>query len=158
MSCSSWACSSLLLGALACSRAPAQDLAINGAPPQVDTPVGAPPGPAEPGPELKNPFDGDVTAAQQGRILFEQFNCSCHGGRGGGGMGPSLRDGEWLYGSSDAALFGAIADGRAHGMPAWGSRIPERQIWQLVTYIRTLGSLVEPEAPSQIVPPPPFGP
>jgi cytochrome c oxidase cbb3-type subunit 3 len=71
-------------------------------------------------------------------------------------MGPSLRDGEWVYGSTDAALYGAIADGRAHGMPAWGSRIPEPLVWQLVSYIRTLGTSTEPSAPSQIVPPPPM--
>jgi cytochrome c oxidase cbb3-type subunit III len=157
MSCSSWACSLLLLmAAAACSRAPAQDLAINGAPPQQVNPVGAPPGPPERTPQLTNPFGADVSAAQSGRILFENFNChGCHGGRAGGGMGPSLRDGAWLYGDSDAALYGAIADGRARGMPAWGGRIPELQIWQLVSYIRTLTGAQEPQAPNPVIPPPP---
>ncbi|HKU42976.1 MAG TPA: c-type cytochrome [Polyangiales bacterium] len=142
--------------AAACSSAPAQDLAINGAPPLMANPVGPPPGPREPGPVLKNPLGNDSSAPQQGRQWFAQFNCAgCHGDHGGGGMGPSLRDGEWIYGDSDAALYGAIVEGRAHGMPAWGSRIPEPLVWQLVSYLRTLGSDVEPQGPSQIIPPPP---
>jgi mono/diheme cytochrome c family protein len=46
-------------------------------------------------------------------------------------------------------------EGRAHGMPAWGTRIPDPLVWQLVSYIRTLGKQSEPEAPSQNIPPPP---
>jgi cytochrome c oxidase cbb3-type subunit 3 len=156
MSSSSWVCSALLLAAAACSRAPAQELAINGAPPALGSVVGKPPGPPEPGPQVQNPFGSDSTAAKAGRVLFDQFNCSgCHGGHAGGGMGPSLRDGDWIYGQTDAALYGAIAQGRAHGMPAYGARIPQPFVWQLVSYIRTLGSQTEPEAPSQDIPPPP---
>lgn len=160
MSSSSWASNGLLLmlfavGCSAKASAP-PDLAINGSPPSLTNRVGPPPGPAEHAPELKNPFDGDTTAAQQGYVLFNQFNCSgCHGGHAGGGMGPSLRDGAWIYGNTDRDLYGAIVDGRAHGMPAWGSRISEPLVWQLVSYIRTLGTQTEPQAPSQIVPPPP---
>jgi len=146
-----------LLLLAACGRSQASELAINGSPPVLTNRVGVPPGPVEPGEELKNPFDSDSTAAQEGRKLFTQFNCSgCHGDHAGGGMGPSLRDAEWIYGSSDGALYGAIVDGRAHGMPAWGSRIPEPQVWQLVSYLRSFGTSSEPEAPSQIVPPPPM--
>jgi cytochrome c oxidase cbb3-type subunit 3 len=158
MSSSSWVCSelALLLLAAGCTAKASSDLAINGSPPALTNAVGEPPGPAEPAPQLTNPFGSDTTAAQQGQVLFNQFNCSgCHGGHAGGGMGPSLRDGAWIYGSSDAALYGAIADGRAHGMPAWGTRIPEPLVWQLVSYIRTLGTQSEPQAPSQIIPPPP---
>lgn len=140
----------------ACNKAPAQDLALNGAPPTLINSVGTPPGPVEPAPQLSNPFTpSDTAAAQHGRMWFDQFNCSgCHGGHAGGGMGPSLRDDDWIYGDSDAEIYGAIVDGRAHGMPAWGGRIPEPQVWQLVSYIRTLGTQNEPEAPSQATPPP----
>lgn len=160
MWCSSSACKLAALGALplmaaACNKAPAQDLALNGAPPAMINSVGTPPGPLEPGPTLRNPFAGDTTAAQRGQMWFDQFNCSgCHGGHAGGGMGPSLRDDDWIYGDTDARIYGAIVDGRAHGMPAWGGRIPEPQVWQLVAYIRTLGTQNEPEAPSLITPPP----
>jgi cytochrome c oxidase cbb3-type subunit 3 len=161
MSCSSSACeraglgATLLLMAAACSSAPAQDLALNGAPAAQMNPVGVPPGPVEPAPIMRNPLGGDSAAARSGRLWWAQFNCGgCHGDHAGGGMGPSLRDGAWIYGNSDGQVFGAIADGRAHGMPAWGGRIPELQVWQLVTYLRTLGTSDEPEAPSVVIPPP----
>ena len=63
-------------------------------------------------------------------------------------MGPSLRDVDWLYGSSDEAIFSSIAEGRGKGMPAWGSRIPDEQIWKLVSYIRSLRTASEPDPPT----------
>ena len=57
-----------------------------------------------------------AAAIAEGRQLFVQMNCSgCHGGRAGGGMGPSLRDVDWIYGDTDAQIFDSIAEGRAHG-------------------------------------------
>jgi cytochrome c oxidase cbb3-type subunit 3 len=98
--------------------------------------------------DVHNPHAGDAAAAATGRQLFVGFNCAgCHGGYGGGGMGPSLRDSLWIYGSSDAQIFSSIAEGRAYGMPAWGGHIPEDLIWQLVTYINTLETSNEPLKP-----------
>jgi cytochrome c oxidase cbb3-type subunit 3 len=91
---------------------------------------------------------GDREAMQEGRRLFVHFNCSgCHGGHAGGGMGPSLRDKDWIYGSDPAHIFASIADGRAHGMPSWGTRLPTEQVWQLTAYISSLGTSTEPEPP-----------
>ena len=85
---------------------------------------------------------------QDGRRLFNWYNCSgCHGGHGGGGMGPSLRDRTWLYGDRDDQIFDSIAEGRSKGMPAWGSKIPSDQIWQLVAYIKSMRTPQEPEPP-----------
>ncbi len=112
----------------------------------IDQPVGPVPGVGDI-PPMKNPVD-DPGAAAQGRRLFVQYNCAgCHGGRAGGGMGPSLRDTDWLYGSSADRIFNSIAQGRGHGMPSWGVRIPDKQIWQLVAYIQSLRTPDEPEAP-----------
>ena len=95
-----------------------------------------------------NPYTQDRTAATEGRQLFIRFNCSgCHGGRAGGGMGPSLRDVDWLYGDHDAQLFSSIAEGRAHGMPSWQPRLTADQIWKLVTYIKSLRTRNEPNPP-----------
>jgi cytochrome c oxidase cbb3-type subunit III len=33
------------------------------------------------------------------------------------------------------------------GMPAWGTRIPQQQIWQLVAYIQSINTGHEPDAP-----------
>jgi cytochrome c oxidase cbb3-type subunit 3 len=62
-------------------------------------------------------------------------------------MGPSLRDPVWLYGDRDDQIFDSIAHGRSAGMPAWGSKIPENQIWELVAYIKSMGTPQEPEPP-----------
>jgi len=98
--------------------------------------------------DVRNPYAGNASAANEGRQLFVQYNCSgCHGGRGGGGMGPSLRDSLWIYGSSDAQLLGSITEGRPAGMPTWGGRIPRDQMWKLIAYVRTLGTPQEPDAP-----------
>lgn len=95
---------------------------------------------------LVNPYAGDGSAIATGRKLFLHYNCAgCHGGRAGGGMGPSLRDSVWAYGSSDTQLFATITEGRPVGMPAWGGRIPEDQIWQLISYIRSLRTPQEPD-------------
>jgi cytochrome c oxidase cbb3-type subunit 3 len=95
---------------------------------------------------LKNPYAGDEAAAMDGRQLFVWYNCAgCHGGHAGGGMGPSLRDSLWRYGNSDAQLFATITEGRPQGMPTWGGKIPEEQIWKIITYIRTLNTPREPD-------------
>lgn len=113
----------------------------------VNQPVGPVPGPGDITP-LENPMAGDATARMEGYHLFQQFNCAgCHGGRAGGGMGPSLRDPEWLYGSTADRIFNSIAQGRGRGMPSWGMRIPEKELWELTAYIQSLRTDDEPEAP-----------
>jgi cytochrome c oxidase cbb3-type subunit 3 len=108
------------------------------------------PGPKPPSDTRPGPYTGDAVAQVQGRELFVRYNCSgCHGGRGGGGMGPSLRDEDWIYGSSDADIFDSISQGRAHGMPAWGTRVPEQQLWKLVAYIDSMRKPNEPDAPRE---------
>ena len=97
---------------------------------------------------LRNPYTGNAQAERDGRQLFLSYNCvGCHGGRAGGGMGPSLRDSAWIYGNTDADLFGTITEGRPNGMPTWGGKIPEDQIWKLISYIRTLRTSAEPDPP-----------
>lgn len=119
-----------------------------GATPPVPTTVGPVPGGISPPVERTNPFANDPVALQDGRRLFDWYNCSgCHGGHAGGGMGPSLRDKVWLYGSRDDQVFDSIAEGRSNGMPAWGTKIPERQIWELVAYIKSMRTPQEPDPP-----------
>jgi cytochrome c oxidase cbb3-type subunit 3 len=135
------------LAAGACNRQPAEAPAGLSGRPDAKSLVGPIPGPGGHA-SMRNPLAGDAAAASEGRRLFVQFNCSgCHGGRAGGGMGPSLRDTDWLYGASDAQVFDSIAQGRAHGMPAWGTKLPEDVVWKLVAYIGSLRTPAEPDAP-----------
>jgi cytochrome c oxidase cbb3-type subunit 3 len=62
-------------------------------------------------------------------------------------MGPSLRDAVWIYGDKDSQIFSSIFEGRSKGMPSWGSKIPEHQIWELVAYIKSMGTPQEPDPP-----------
>ena len=90
---------------------------------------------------LTNPFEGDRTAVATGARIFVAYNCvDCHGADGSGAMGPSFQDGRWRFGGSPSEVFESIYQGRPEGMPAWGGRISEDQIWMLVAYIRTLAA------------------
>ena len=90
---------------------------------------------------LANPFEGDRGAIATGARIFVAYNCvDCHGADGSGAMGPSLQDGRWRFGGSASAVFESIYQGRPEGMPAWGGRISEEQIWMLVAYVRSLSA------------------
>jgi len=139
----------VLAAGVACGcQSQAKEVAVEGAAPAVSIPVGPIPGPPIPPNLPANPYANNNVAILEGRHLFVRYNCSgCHGGHAGGGMGPSLRDPAWIYGGDDAHVFDSIAEGRAHGMPSWGSKIPEQQIWQLVAYIKSLRTPMEADPP-----------
>jgi len=85
----------------------------------------------------------------EGQRLFQWMNCAgCHGPHGGGGMGPSLMDAEWRYGSGMADIVRTIDGGRPNGMPSFHNRLTGQQMWQLAAYVRALSGL----APSDAVP------
>jgi len=65
-----------------------------------------------------------------------------------GVWGPSLRDEVWIYGNRDDQIMNTLIHGRSNGMPAWGSKIPESQMWKLVAYIKSMNTPVEPDAPA----------
>lgn len=88
---------------------------------------------------LRNPFEGNREAIATGARIFVAYNCvDCHGADGSGAMGPSFQDGRWRFGGSPSEVFESIYQGRPEGMPAWGGRISEEQIWMLVAYVRSL--------------------
>lgn len=91
--------------------------------------------------QIKNPYEGDKGAVATGSKLFIAYNClDCHGADGSGSMAPSFQDGRWHFGGSPAEVFESIYQGRPDGMPAWGGRISNDQIWMLTAYVRSLAS------------------
>lgn len=101
------------------------------------------PSPEQPPP---GPYDDNAWAINEGKRLFEWFNCTgCHA-HGGGDMGPPLMDARWIYGSEPENIYATIMEGRPNGMPSFRGRIPEAQVWQLVAYVRSLSGLVSREA------------
>jgi len=103
------------------------------------------PGGAQTAPEIGNPFYGNAYSISEGQRLFSWYNCTgCHA-NGGGGIGPPLIKTTWIYGGEPANIFDTIVKGRPNGMPAWGGRIPEYQVWQLVAFVRSMNNL-QPKA------------
>ena len=97
-------------------------------------------GPPQEAPEIANPYADDPGALAQGRQLYNSFNCAgCHGGAGGGGMGPPLADEDWIYGNSDAQIYATIVQGRPNGMPAFGPALSGEAVWKLAAYVKSLG-------------------
>ena len=106
------------------------------------------PGPAVSTPQTTGPYDDNAYAIAEGQRLYAQLNCvGCHA-HGGGGMGPPLMDDKWLYGSEPANIFATIVEGRPNGMPAFGGKLSNDQVWQLVAYVRSLSGLVRQDAAS----------
>jgi len=107
------------------------------------------PGGRQTQPSVSNPSDGSAYEISEGKRLFDWYNCSgCHA-NGGGGIGPPLIKDEWIYGKEPANLFDTIVKGRPNGMPSWGGRIPEYQVWQLVAFVRSLNNL-EPKSATPV--------
>jgi mono/diheme cytochrome c family protein len=125
-------------------------------PPPGLSPIGNRQSELRPGPKVReiaarNPHEGNEDALADGKRLFDHFNCSgCHAA-GGGAIGPALIDDEWIYGSRPGNIFWTIVEGRPQGMPAFGGRISEDQIWRLVTFVRSAAGLKDTE--TETVPP-----
>lgn len=102
-----------------------------------------------PAARVANPYWQDAAAIREGKRLFDWYNCSgCHA-QGGGGMGPPLIDDTWIYGSAPANLYDTIYEGRPGGMPAFGGRIPEDELWKLVAFVTSLSKKSAAQGGSQ---------
>lgn len=97
-----------------------------------------------------NSFNGKADAAEAGKVVY-QANClSCHGDKGlgdgpaGATLDPKPADlTEPAKNDTDGQILWHISEGAAAGepgsaMPAWKGVLTEDQIWQVVTYLRTL--------------------
>jgi mono/diheme cytochrome c family protein len=105
---------------------------------------------------LKSPISDPKSAAGEGQKVFMAAGCNgCHGGTGGGGMGPPLTNEIWIYGSDDDTLFRLIALGsdglKAEGygrkgsesvvgpMPAHGKIVKSSEdLWKIIAWIRSI--------------------
>ena len=93
----------------------------------------------------KNPYAGDAKMAKLGESQF-RANCAfCHGlGARGGGRGPDLTRTPKRHGDADAEIFSTINNGvpgtamPPNGATQQGVGMTEEEIWQVVTYIRSV--------------------
>ena len=95
---------------------------------------------------VDSPLRDNAYALSEGKRLYSAYNCvGCHA-QGGGGIGPALMDHRWIYGSRGDQIYSTIVQGRPNGMPAFGGRIPDQQVWQLVAYVQSLSGYVRTDA------------
>jgi glucose/arabinose dehydrogenase len=102
--------------------------------------------------KMKNPYEGQTSAAQAGKPLYARNCLSCHGklGKGTGNI-PSLVDGH-LGSVQPGEVFWFITRGdKDSGMPSW-SQLPAKQRWQIVSYVMSVlpaeGAQAGAEAPA----------
>jgi cbb3-type cytochrome c oxidase subunit III len=97
--------------------------------------------------KLKNPEPQNSESVEAGKKLYQRYCAACHGpnGKGDGGLALSggepsdLTDAAWDYGSTDGEIFVVIRDGVSADMLAYKTKLTEKQIWQVVNYIRSIG-------------------
>jgi putative heme-binding domain-containing protein len=95
--------------------------------------------------QVKNPYAGDAKVAKLGEYEF-RANCAfCHGlAARGGGRGPDLTRTPKKHGDSDGDIFNTINSGvpgtamPPNGATQQGVGMTEEEIWQVVTYIRSV--------------------
>jgi len=93
----------------------------------------------------KNPYAGDAKMAKLGESQF-RANCAfCHGlGARGGGRGPDLTRTPKKHGDADGEIFNTINTGvpgtamPPNGATQQGVGMTEEEIWQVITYIRSV--------------------
>ncbi len=97
--------------------------------------------------KLKNPEPANDESIEAGKKLYQRHCASCHGPQGkgdgslalAGGTPSDLTDDEWDFGSTDGEIFVAIRDGVSTDMLAYKDKMTEKQIWQTVHYLRSIG-------------------
>jgi cytochrome c oxidase cbb3-type subunit 3 len=99
------------------------------------------PGQAWPEITVRNVSEEKAYDISEGKRLFIAYNCvGCHS-HGGGGIGPPLMDADWIYGSHPENIHDTIVEGRPNGMPSFGGKIPDYQVWEIAAYVRSLSGL-----------------
>ena len=95
-----------------------------------------------------NPLHEDAAAARAGKKIYEKRCQECHGGDARGGRSPALATGSFQVRADDRYLFDAIENGiPGTAMPPFETR-NDTNIWQVVTYLRSLAGTVSEEVVS----------
>lgn len=74
-----------------------------------------------------------------GQQLFMHHCAPCHGKQAHGGIaGPDLTASRYKYGKSRGAVIKTISEGRAGGMPVFGSQLKPEEIEALADYLKSV--------------------
>ena len=99
---------------------------------------------SEPRP-TKNPVEGNPQAISNGGAMFRTRCAGCHGPDARGYLGPDLT-GVWSRGSTDERIFDIVRHGvpGTEMTPADPLRVADRDIWQVLAYLRTMSAVPGP--------------
>jgi mono/diheme cytochrome c family protein len=99
---------------------------------------------------VKNPIASTPQSIATGQAAFQKYCRFCHGAdaKGDGPQAPkdthppNLTDEKWDHGSTDAEIFTTIKDGVGpkFDMKGFNSKLTPQEMWNIVNYIRSLGS------------------
>ena len=94
----------------------------------------------------KNPLEGNAQAISNGAAMFRTRCAGCHGPDARGYLGPDLT-GFWAAGGTDDRMFDIVRRGvpGTEMPPADPQRVLDKEIWQVLAYVRTLNAV--PVAP-----------
>ena len=96
--------------------------------------------------KVTNPVAGNADAPAAGKRVYTRMCGRCHGpeGRGDGtaatGNVPDLTDALWDFGGSDGEIFSVIHDGVSADMDGYAARLSDADIWNVVTYLKSLST------------------
>jgi len=90
----------------------------------------------------KNPLEGNAQAISTGGGMFRTRCAGCHGPDARGYLGPDLT-GFWAAGGTDDRMFDIVRRGvpGTEMPPADPQRVPDKEIWQVLAYVRTLNAV-----------------
>jgi len=96
-------------------------------------------------------FDEATVAA--GKEVYTTTCASCHGATMEGGIGPNLKDSEWIHGGDEASVVKTITEGvAAKGMPAWGAILGPDKVAKVAAFVITSNTGEAPAAPADTPP------
>jgi mono/diheme cytochrome c family protein len=89
--------------------------------------------------DRKNPYQGRDEAAAAGHRLYLDHCAQCHGEDAGGTKKrPPLTSPRIQQQATEGDLHWLLVNGNMKkGMPSW-AKLPDQQLWQLITYVKTL--------------------
>lgn len=98
--------------------------------------------------KVKNPIASSPASVAAGETVYMKYCRGCHAKDAAGGPPPeageepasNLIDAEWRHGSSDGEIFHVIKTGVPPTMimEAFGSRVSDTDIWNVVNYLRSI--------------------
>jgi mono/diheme cytochrome c family protein len=103
----------------------------------------------------RNPVPSTPASIATGKRVYDMNCAACHGSRAQGAVKagtplsiieeqrgkqpPDLTDAQWDNGSADTDIFRVVKRGLAPSMmPGFDGRIPDREIWSIINYLRSI--------------------